>query len=345
MEFDDSLDGAYAAYEYAYEQGWTDGLPVIPPTPARVAAMVAGSGLPAGQVVGRVASKGGEATVERIAINAVMAGCRPDYMPVLIAAVEAMTAPKFELAGIQTTTNPVCLVMVLNGPVRERLDVNCSNGCLGPGWRANATLGRAIRLVQLNIGGAIPGAVSKSTHGQPGRFSFCFGEWEERSPWAPWHVERGFAKDDSVVTMLTASGTTNMTNSQSRTADGLLRTFSQTMEQIGSINMWPFFGVGEMALIVNPQHADMFAAEGMTKDDIRRELLARTSRVPLERWPVEFHEDYLRTGRVVDGCTPLAARAEQFQIIVAGGESGLHTVFLPSFGDSFIQSRRIRFPA
>ena len=341
-QIDDSLEGAYAAYEHACEQGWTDGLPIVPPTETRLAAMLAAVDMKPDHVVARVASRNGEATVERIAVNAVMAGCKPEYLPVLVAVVEAMTDLKFELAGIQTTTNPVCLLTVVNGPVRKALDINCAYGCMGPGWRANATIGRAVRLIQLNVGGAIPGAVSKSTQGQPGRYTFCFGEWEERSPWGPWHVERGFRVDESTVTLVAATGTTNMTNSQSKDADGLLRTFAHSMEAVGSINMWPFFGLGEMLVVLNPDHAALLAREGMSRRDVQNALLERTSKVPLEHWPKDFHADYVRTGRAKDGFTPLANRPEQFQLIVAGGDSGLHSVFVPTFGDSYFVSRPIR---
>src|SRR5262249_37081032 len=152
----------------------------------------------------------GPATVERIAINAVLAGCRPEFLPVLIAAAEAMAAPRLNLGAIQTTTNPVTLWLIVNGPIARRLGVNGGGNCLGPGNPANATLGRAVRLMLQNIGGGLPVDIDRATHGQPGKFTFCCAENEEASPWEPLHVERGFAPECSTVTVAGVSGTLNM---------------------------------------------------------------------------------------------------------------------------------------
>src|SRR5215470_9474224 len=163
-------------FEALYARGVTDGLPVIPPTRERVAAAVAAAGRPGSEEIARVPPNFGRATVEKIAVNAVMAGCRSEYLPVVIAGVEAICDPAFALVGVSGTTDAVALLLVLNGPVRAALEVNCGAGVFGPGWRANATIGRAVRLVWQNIGGAAPGAISMSTFSQPGRYSYCIGE-------------------------------------------------------------------------------------------------------------------------------------------------------------------------
>ena len=194
-------DSPEAVFDHVMSQGWGDGLPVVPPTEERVRAMVDGSGLPPAHLVGAMGPAKGEATVEKIAINAVMAGCLPEYMPVVVAAVEAICEPEFNLDGVQSTTNPCGVGMIVNGPIRNEIDLNCSRNCMGPGWRANATIGRAMSLIWLNIGGAKPGEVDKSSHGFPGKYTLCFGEDEEHSPWEPLHVERGFAKEESAVTV------------------------------------------------------------------------------------------------------------------------------------------------
>src|SRR5438132_6981322 len=189
-------------FEVLYARGVTDGLPVVPPTATRVAAAVEASRRQGDELVALVAPRLGRATVEKIAINAVMAGCRPEYLPAVIAGVEAICDPAFALVGISGTTDAVAPLLILNGPVRRALEVNCAAGVFGPGWRANATIGRAVRLVWANVGGAA--ATSMSTFAQTGRYSYCIGEHEEESPWEPLHVEHGFTPGASTVSALAA---------------------------------------------------------------------------------------------------------------------------------------------
>ncbi|MFZ9529277.1 MAG: hypothetical protein ACO271_06745 [Burkholderiales bacterium] len=207
LEMPDDIDAINRLYR---ERRWGDGLPIVPPSAARVDRMLAHSGRGRHELVARVAPGFGAATVERIAINAVMAGCDPEYLPVLIAATEAIADAEFNLQGIQATTNPVAVWLVLNGPISKRLQVNATFNCIGQGNWANATLGRAMRLILQNIGGAWPGEMDRATHGQPGKFTFCCAENEENHPWQPLHVERGFAAGDSTVTVVGAEGTMNI---------------------------------------------------------------------------------------------------------------------------------------
>src|SRR5688572_28062782 len=195
-------DDFRAFFDDIYDRGWTDGLPVIPPREEYVREMIESNGLEGDVVIANIAPDGAAATVEKIAINAVMAGCRNEYLPVLLAAVKAMAQPQFNLLWVQATTNPVAPFVVVNGPIRARIDINCGRGALGPGRRANATIGRALRLIMLNIGGAIPGEVDKAVLGQPGKFTFCLGEFEEESPWEPLHVELGLARSSSAVCVI-----------------------------------------------------------------------------------------------------------------------------------------------
>ena len=173
------------AYEHAYDQGWTDGLPIIPATPEAVQRFVTAAGRAADEVLGIIPPRKGRATVEVMAVNAVMAGCRPEYMPVIIAALEGLTDRGFPLEFMQVTTNPMTPFLLINGPIRQQLDINSGTGCLGPGWRANATIGRAIRLILQNVGGALPGVYSKSSFASPLRYSYICGENEEENPWTP----------------------------------------------------------------------------------------------------------------------------------------------------------------
>src|SRR5512132_708993 len=217
------------AIEALYARGVTDGLPVVPPTRARVARAVAAAGRDGGELIALVPPNYGRATVEKIAINAVMAGCRPEYLPVVIAAVEAVCDEAFDLHGVSATTNAPAPLVVINGPLRRALDVNCGAGVFGPGWRANATIGRALRLVCVNLGGATPGVVSMSTLAHPGRYTYCIGEWEEQNPWSSLAVEHGFAPTDSTVAVLAADAPLGVYDHASRTAADLLATIAGSM--------------------------------------------------------------------------------------------------------------------
>jgi hypothetical protein len=178
-------------YETWFERGVTDGLPIVPPTRERVTRMLAGTRRSAGELLGEMPPNYGRVTVDKAAINAVMAGCRPEYPPVLIAAAEAVCDPAFNLHGVATSTHFSAPLVVVNGPVRARIGLNAGFGVFGPGHRANATIGRALRLLMINVGGARPGEISMSTFGHPGRYTYCIAEHEEASPWPPYHVELG----------------------------------------------------------------------------------------------------------------------------------------------------------
>src|SRR3954462_8160259 len=207
VECPDDFDAINKLYR---ERRWSDGLPIVPPTVDRVERMLRHARRPADEVVAHIAPAFGAATVERIAINAVLAGCDPEYMPALIAAVEAVADPEFNLQGIQATTNPVAIWVIVNGPLAAELGVNATFNCLGEGTWANATLGRALRLILQNIGGALPGEMDKATQGQPGKYTFCCAENDDGNPWEPLHVERGFGADANTVTVVGALGTWSM---------------------------------------------------------------------------------------------------------------------------------------
>src|SRR5436309_8723330 len=180
------------AIERLFDRGVTDGLPVVPPTRRLVDRAVAASGRDADELIALVPPNYGRATVEKIAVNAVMAGCRAEYLPVVLAAVEAICDEAFDLHGVSATTNAPAPLLIVNGPVRTALEINSGAGVFGPGWRANATIGRAVRLVWLNVGGARPGVISMSTFGQSGGYTYCIAEREEESPWEPLSIEHGF---------------------------------------------------------------------------------------------------------------------------------------------------------
>ncbi len=197
IEVDDSLE---AANDWFCREKLSDGLPIVPPTPERVGRMLDGTRRDPEEVIGVIPPKWAPATIEKIAINAVMAGCLPEYLPVVVAAVEAICEPRFNLYGVQATTGYVGPALLVNGPVRKQLEINCDAGVFGPGYRANATIGRTIRLILITVGGGFPGDTDRSTFGWPGKYTMCFGENQEKSPWEPYHVEMGFKADESTVT-------------------------------------------------------------------------------------------------------------------------------------------------
>jgi hypothetical protein len=334
-------DDAEAVFALMEARGWGDGLPVIPPTEARVQAMLEATPLAPSHVVGVVEPRRGDATVETIAVNAVMAGCRPDYLPAVLAAVEAVCDPRFNLYALNTTTCSATPALMINGPARRALDVACGYSCLGQNGRANATIGRALRLVMRNVGGSLPGAVSKSTFGQPGRVSLCFGEWEERSPWPPFHVRRGFAPDDSVVTATCATGTQDIADIWAESGEELAWLLAHSIDWIGNNKVLVTPERGDVLLLLCPDFAEKLARDGIDVPALQA-LLLEWTRAPIERWHRNMWPKLEARGRVVDGRVALAASPEQFLIAVAGGESGHHALYFCSFGYTWAVSRAFR---
>ena len=289
--------------EVCYENGWTDGLPVVPPTPERVARMLAGTDRASDELIAAVPPKWGRATVEKVAINAVMAGCKPTYLPLLLRAVEAMTSERFNLHGIQVTTSHVSPMVIVNGPVRESLEINDGFNLFGPGWRANATIGRALRLVCTNIGGGLPGELDRSAFGHGGKYTCCIAEQEESSPWEPLHVSRGFQADESTVTLFAGAGPQTVNDHGSNTAAGILDTVSDNISAPGN-------SVGETVLVIGVEHAKTIAGDGFTRDDVRAYVADRTQQYA----------------------------AEDLIVMVAGGPAGRWTIVIPGWGSRSSQS-------
>jgi len=327
-----SEDLLLQAYEHAYEQGWTDGLPIIPATRRRVDAFVRASGRAADDVVGILPPRKGRATVEVIAINAVMAGCRPEYMPVIVAAMEGLTDPGFSLELMQVTTNPMCPLLIVNGPVRRQLDINSGIGCLGPGWRANATIGRAVRLILNNAGGALPGVYSKSTFSSPLRYSYVCGENEEDNPWTPLHVDRGYRRDQSTVTVFRAANYHNISGGEGNGPD-------ETLRHIAS-NMPPMFGAGDGAmLMLGVNHARSLSEAGLTKRDIQ-ERLWNFARLPADHFAESYIEAEVQAGRSDGKMVWRCNSPEEFHVLVCGGP-GPQDVYI---GAGMPQTREIKVP-
>ncbi len=327
------VDGGVDEVEaYLRERGMTDGLPVVPPTPERVAAAVAASGLSADHVVSDIPPLNAPATVEKIAVNAVMAGCSPDVMPVLVAAIDAFCDPQMNAHGVQTTTNPVGPMVVVNGPIRNRLGFNYGAGCFGPRSRANATVGRALRLALVNIGGAIPGDVDKAPLGWPGKAtSLCVAENEEASPWPPYHTDMGFDADNDVVTVLAVNGMWPITDMHHE-PEQVLHHVTNGLAISGPCGGHDAPNPFPTVLVMSPVIAEMVASLMPTKQELQEHLFAE-ARVPLDFYPTYRHQptrDVLENLGVVvkNDRVPIVLSPDHFVILVAGGAGGLQSAGL-----------------
>ncbi len=331
------IDGSFEEVNaYFYMKGWTDGLPIAPPTGERIQAMIEGSGRKGSEALAQLPISMGTATIERIAINAVMAGCEPSYMPVVVAAVEAIAEKSFNLSSIQSTTNPATPMLVVNGPIRKALDINSATNALGPGRKANATIGRAIRLIMLNIGGGTPGDVDKSTQGWPGKYTFCFAENEEENPWEPLHAHKGFGRGESAVTAFGAHGTHNIHAGNPPTAGDLADFLAAAMINLG-VNTFVLNG-GEPALLLSPDHARLLASSGYTRQSLQEHIFQK-ARAPLRQFPKNLRDIIEQRGNAIGEMAPLIKEPRLLNIIVVGGAGGLFSTFVPVLGYAAVTKR------
>ena len=321
--------------EIWFDKGVTDGLPVIPPARARVERMLAASARARDDLVGKVAPNYGRATVEKIAINAVMAGCRPEYFPVVLAAVEAACNPSFNLHGVSTSTHFSSPLIVVHGPIRTRIALNCSFGVFGPGHRANATIGRALRLVMINVGGVRPGETSMSTFGHPGRYTYCIGEHEEVSPWPPYHAGRGLTAADSAVTVFAGEAPHGISDHASRTARALAGSLGWSMASLWNAKHFPLYS--HTMLVVGPEHARTLADDGWSKDDLVRHIF-ETVRMPYGRLKPDEDSGEGTNLRFAKGGEPAADQPipkfpspEELHVVVAGGTAGRFSMAIPGW--------------
>jgi hypothetical protein len=256
--------------EACYERGWSDGMPVVPPTRARVLRMLQGTTRKPDEVIGMVPPDLVPCTVEKVAINAVLAGCKPEYMPVVLAAVEAALIDEFGMHGLLCTTMFAGPVVIVNGPVARRIGINSGVNALGQGTRANATIGRALQLVIRNVGGGRPGEIDRSTLGTPGKYSFCFAEAED-SAWEPLSVQRGFLREASTVTLFAGEGVQGIVDQKSRTPESLARSFALSLRAVDHVKLAM---AGDALLVVSPDHCRVFLEAGWSKARLHDELTA-----------------------------------------------------------------------
>jgi hypothetical protein len=296
--------------------------------------MLAGTRRSPAEVLGELPPNLGRLTVEKVAINAVMAGCRPEYLPVVIGAAECACDPAFNLHGVATSTHFSAPLIVVNGPLRARVGLNAGFGVFGPGFRANATIGRALRLLMINIGGARPGALSMSTFGHPGRYTYCIAENEEESGWPPWHVARGFAAEQSVVTLFAGEAPHGISDHASRTAHELAGSLGWSMACLWNSKHFPLYS--HTLLVVGPEHARTFQAEGWSRDALARHL-HETVRLPYGALlPGPAHGEgtnlrYSKSPPAPDTLVPKFPSPEEIHILVAGGNAGRFSVAIPGW--------------
>ena len=264
------LGAAEDESEALFDRGWTDGLPVVAPTPRRVLAMLAGTSLPPDQVVAVVPPDLVPVTVEKVAVNAVLAGCRPEYLPFVLAAVSAACTDEFNVHGLLATTYFSGPMVVANGPLTRAIGMNSGGNALGQGNRANATIGRALQLVVRNVGGGRPGGVDRATLGNPGKYTFCFAEDEVGSPWESLALERGFPASASTITLFAGAGVTPVVDQLSRSPESLARSFAACLRMVNHPKLVMGF---DAVLVVSPEHAGIFRMAGWDKARLRAFLM------------------------------------------------------------------------
>ncbi len=323
---------------------WADGLPIVPPTHTRVEAMLAGGRASGQESLGLMPPLWRESTLEKLAVNAVMAGCEPACFPVIAAAVRAMLDPVFNLYGVQATTHPVAPLLIVSGPGARALGLHSGAGLFGPGFRANATMGRAIRLILMNVGGAWPGRHDMSTQGSPAKFSYAIAPREDASPWEPLHVALGFGADQTVVTVYGGEPPHNVNDHVSTRAAGILNNVSDVATTLGSNVGW-YLSQSQLLVVLGPEHAATIAADGFTRSDVQR-FIFEHARLPLGRlklggmwgmhdWPLWMH-------KVTDDSAmlPRVPSPDDVLVMVAGG-SGKHSAVVPNCTFSRAVSRPI----
>jgi hypothetical protein len=326
-------DDPVAFQKLATDAGWGDGLPVIPPTEARVREFVAASGHFPDELIADIPPRNGRATVEKIAINAVMAGAPSESMPLLIGAIEAMSDPDFNLFALNTTTSCVVPAMIVNGAARHDLKLPMGPGCFGGEAGNGASVGRAIRLVMRNVGGQKVGLNSKSVFGQPARVTgICVGEWEERSPWAPLSERRGVTAGTNAVTVHGATGTVDIADIVADNGEDLLAIIGKSLAIAGTNAFIGAHHGAEIMVSIAPPWADLIAASYPHIEDVQARL-HEFAKLPVTWWPAVHQRKAEQNGRVDgDGYVHLVAVPADMLVVVNGGLGNLHALAMHSFG-------------
>jgi len=316
--------------EAMFERGWSDGLPLVPPTPERVLRMLKGTSRAPHEIVGQVPPDLVSCTVEKVAVNAVMAGCKPEYMPVVLAAVEAVLEDKFCMHGMLATTMFCGPIVIVNGPVTRAINMNWGMNAFGQGNRANATIGRALQLVIRNVGGGKPGGIDRSALGNPGKYTFCFAEDETDSFWTPLAQERGIAAGSSAVTVFAGEGVQGIVDQKARSPEALTASFAASLLAVSNIKS--AMG-GDAILVVSPEHVDVYRGAGWDKARLHSELAKRLLR---------DGEELVAGAQGIDEGLPAWVAGKSIakfkpgglMIVRAGGNAGKFSAILTGWGAS-----------
>ena len=314
------------AMELCYTNGWTDGFPVVPATEERVVAMLAAAGLEPSVQLAFIENRQISVTAEKVAINAVMAGCKPEYMPIIVAAVEALADPLYGYHGPATSTGGSAVFMVVNGPIARETGMNSGDNLFGPGWRSNSTIGRAVRLIMRNVIGTLPGELDRSSLGHAGKYTFCIAENEVNSPWPGFHTTRGFRPDQSAVTIFAALAPHQFSNQLSSTPDGILKTACEHMKISAGSGRQP-----QYALVIAGEHQATIKKAGWTREDVQRYVFehARVSVAELKR-------NFMKAGEIGPDdektMVPIVETAKDLLVFAAGGHAGVQSAFIPGWG-------------
>ena len=310
-------------FEFFLEKEWSDGLPVVTPTEARVQRMLAATARDPEEVIGPIPPAQHVATVRTVAIHALMAGCKPEYLPVVLGAIRLMLEEKFNMNGVQGTMHGVAPLMIVNGPYAERIGIHGGNGCFGPGFRANASIGRAIRLMMLNLGAGMAGLASATVFGTPLRYTACLTENMAKSPWESLAVSKGYSADDDVITCAMVESPRLCFDDVSQSADRLLVGVADSMTAMGS---WNMHARSDMVVLLGPQQASILARDGLTRADAHRRLCELAGRKVRDlkgggNWRRERALGFpIKVDPDDDDCfIPAIKDPEDLQLIVAGG--------------------------
>ncbi len=319
--------------EACFDRGWSDGLPVVPPTEVRLLRMLEGTSRKPNEVIGDIPPSMAPCTVEKAALNAVMAGCKPEYFPIVLAAIEAVLEPEFSMHGVLCTTDFVGPWVIVNGPMAKRAGMNSGVNALGQGNRANATIGRALQLVIRNVGGGRPGEIDRSTLGQPGKYTACFAEAEDAENWTPLATRRGVPQGKSAVTVFAGAGVQPIWDERSRVPESLAMSFAQALCAIGHPKR---FGFHDAMLVISPDHQRIFSEHGWDPDRIREAVIGYTARpaAELARGAGGNAEGLLPAqigdAEVINKFSP----TNQLLIVRAGGPAGLISAIISGWAAS-----------
>ena len=330
-ELEQATDPA-AAIEAYYDAGWTDGLPVVPPSEASIASMLRGASLRGDEVVGEIHGRNAVVTAESLAINAVMAGCRPEYAPVVVAAVKSLCHPDFAYHGPASSTGGSAMVLIVSGPIAAELGINSGHNAFGQGHRPNATIGRAVRLIMMNALNTKPGFLDRATFGNPGKYSFCFAERED-TPWEPFHVSRGFGVKESTLTLYASNSLQQVYNQLAATPEAILRCYADALYNLGSPNV---YGFNQSLVVMGFEHADVMRANRWSRRDAQTFLVEHCRRRVA---------DLKRAARLPGDITPQDETTWRYGfesaddvLIVCAGGAGSWSAVLPGWGKKWTRA-------